>query len=83
MMHIIICSSTAFVWASEETKNNTEQKSGSVPSGEERRRLDLGGFFVQLSFTLQETFRSSLLNHVIFSVDSSDLFEAVFGTACK
>lgn len=67
-MHIIICSSRAFVWASEETKENTEQKCRSVPRGEERARLDLGGFYVRLSWILQETFRSSLLNHVMFSL---------------
>lgn len=43
----------------------------------ERVRPGLGGFYVQLSFTLQITFRSSSLNHVVLSADSSDLFEAV------
>lgn len=37
MMHII-CSSTAFVWAPEETKENTGQKSRSVPCGESKTR---------------------------------------------
>lgn len=48
-----------------------------VPCGEERARLDLGAFYVQLSSTLWETFRNSVLNHVIYSVDGSDLFEAL------
>lgn len=55
MMHIIICSSRAFVWAPEETKENTGQKSRSVPCGESKTRL--GVFYVQLSFTLRMTFR--------------------------
>lgn len=38
MMHIIICSSRAFVWAPEETKENKGQKSTSVPCGEGKTR---------------------------------------------
>lgn len=38
MMHIIICSSRAFVWAPEETKENTGQKSKSVPCEEGKTR---------------------------------------------
>lgn len=43
----------------------------------ERVRPGLGGFYVQLSLTLQITCRSRSLNHVVLSTDSSDLFEAV------
>lgn len=39
MMYVIICSSRAFVWTSEEIKENTEQKSRSVPCVEGRERL--------------------------------------------
>lgn len=77
MMHII-CSSTAFVWAPEETKENTKNPDKNPDQCPvETVRPDLGGFYVQLSFTLQITFRSSSLNHIVLFADSSDLFEAV------
>lgn len=76
MMHII-CSSTAFVWAPEETKQNKIQDKNPDQCPVERVRPGFGGFYVQLSFTLHITFRSSSLNHVVLSADSSDLFEAV------
>lgn len=40
MMHFIICFSRAFVWASEEMQENTEQKSRLVACIEGRERLD-------------------------------------------
>lgn len=83
MMHFIICFSRVFVWTSEEMQGNTEQKSRLVTCVEGRERLDFVCFSHAVNFHSVEAFRRGLLNYVIFSIDSSDLFEAGCFTACK
>lgn len=82
-MHFIICFSRAFVWTSEEMQENAEQKYRLVTSIKGREGLDFVCFPNAVNFHSLEAFRRGLLNYIICSIDSSDLFEAVYVTACK